>query len=87
MFLSLFCTLHFSSAPSGLHLVVCSSSILTPFTRTVILGSGNSVSAVTPQLLRGITYNFASWSDGGAQSHTITAAAAATYTATYTSKP
>ena len=75
--------LNFASTPSGLELVVGSSSAPTPFTRTVILGSVNSVSAATPQPLGGITYYFASWSDGGNQSHLITGTAAATYTATY----
>ena len=75
--------LTFQSDPSGLQLVVGSSSSPTPFTRTVILGSANSVSAGTPQALGGTNYKFVSWSDGGNQSHTITGTAAATYTATY----
>jgi glucose/arabinose dehydrogenase len=75
--------LNFQSNPSGLQLAVGSSSSLTPFTRTVILGSANSVSAGTPQALGGTNYKFVSWSDGGNQSHTITGTAAATYTATY----
>jgi hypothetical protein len=54
-----------------------------PFTRTVILGSTNSVSALSPQTLGGATYAFRSWSDGAAQTHNITASRAATYTATY----
>ena len=76
-------TLNFASTPSGLELVVGSSNDPTPFTRTVIQGSLNSVSAVTPQSLGGITYYFASWSDGGTQSHLIPGTAAATYMATY----
>ena len=75
--------LNFASTPSGLQLAVGSSSSLTPFPRTVILGSANSVSAITPQALGGTNYKFVSWADGGAQSRTITANAAATYTATY----
>ena len=75
--------LNFKSNPPGLELAVGSSSPPTPFTRTVILGSANSVSAGTPQALGGTNYKFVSWSDGGAQSHTITGAASATYTATY----
>ncbi|HEX5993914.1 MAG TPA: discoidin domain-containing protein, partial [Jiangellales bacterium] len=60
------------------------SSQVTPFTRTVIQGSTNSVSAPSPQSLDGGTYTFAGWSDGGAQSHVITAPTSAiTYTATY----
>ncbi len=77
--------LTFQSDPLGLQLVVFSSSQTTPFTRTVIIGSDNSVSAPTPQVVGSTTYDWASWSDGGAQSHDIVAGAApATYTATYT---
>ncbi|MDF0674989.1 MAG: PQQ-dependent sugar dehydrogenase [Nitrospira sp.] len=75
--------LNFESTPSGLQLTVGSSSSLTPFTRTVILGSTNSVSAVTPQAMGGTNYEFVSWSDGGNQSHNIVGTAAATYIATY----
>ena len=76
--------LTFQSSPTGLQLTVGSSSSTTPFTRTVIQGSNNSMSANTPQTLGGTTYNFASWSDGGAQTHNITASTSVTtYTATY----
>ena len=37
-------------------------------------------------MLGGTTYVFSGWSDGGAQTHTITANAPATYTATYTAQ-
>ena len=54
------------------------------FTRTVIVGSTNTVSAITPQIKGKKTYNFASWSDGGAQTHNIVAPATnATYTARF----
>ena len=77
--------LTFASNPSGLQLTVGSTASATPFTRTVIVGSINSVSADTPQTLSGSTYSFSSWSDGGAQTHNITApASVATLTATYT---
>ena len=76
--------LNFQSSPSGLQVVVGSSSGTSPFTRTVIQGSNNSLSAPSPQTLGGTTYGFSSWSDGGAQTHNIIASAAATYTATYT---
>jgi hypothetical protein len=69
-----------------LQLVVNASSAAAPFNRTVIVGSANSISAVSPQTLGGTTYTFDRWSDGGAQTHNIVAAATATtYTATYTS--
>ncbi|MBG0560814.1 PQQ-dependent sugar dehydrogenase [Actinoplanes sp. NEAU-A11] len=76
--------LTFNTVPSGLQLTVGSSSGTTPFSRTVIQGSTNSVSAPSPQG----SSAFASWSDGGAQTHVITApTAATTYTATYTAVP
>jgi glucose/arabinose dehydrogenase/PKD repeat protein len=81
-------TLNFASNPTGLQLVVGSTSAATPFSRTVIIGSANSVSAVSPQTLAGTTYGFSSWSNGGAQTHTIIAPAApATYTATFAALP
>ena len=65
--------LSFATIPAGLALAVGSSSDTTPFTRTVIAGSANSVSAPATQTLDGHTYGFASWSDGGAATHTVTA--------------
>jgi PKD repeat protein len=76
--------LRFDSAPTGLQLTVGSSTSTTPFSRTVIEGSSNSVSATSPQTLSGTTYSFGSWSDGGAASHNIVAdPAQASLTATY----
>lgn len=78
--------LAFQSSPSGLQLNVGSFTGTTPFTRTVIQGSTNTVSAPSPQSAGGSVNTFASWSDGGANSHVITApTTAATYTATFTS--
>ena len=76
--------LTFASAPAGLQLTVNAAAGVAPFTRTVIVNSQNSVSADTPQTLGGTTYTFGAWSDGGTQTHTVTApASATTYTATY----
>ncbi|GIJ74895.1 PQQ-dependent sugar dehydrogenase [Virgisporangium ochraceum] len=76
--------LTFATVPSGLQLTVGSTSGTTPFTRTVIQGSTNSVSAPSPQA----SATFATWSDGGAATHVVTApTAATTYTATYTTAP
>jgi len=75
--------LTFQTSPTGLQLTVGSSSSTTPFTGTVIEGSVNSLSAPSPQTLSGTTYEFVSWSDGGAQAHDIVADAAATYAATF----
>jgi hypothetical protein len=50
----------------------------------VVVGSSNSVSAPSPRTQNRSTYHFTSWSDGGAQSHSIVApAVATTYTAYY----
>jgi glucose/arabinose dehydrogenase/PKD repeat protein len=79
--------LTFKTNPGGLvlsDLVVNEAPRTTPFSVTVVVGSANSVSAPSPQQFNKSTYNFTSWSDGGPQSHTITAPAVnTTYTATY----
>ncbi|GIG60373.1 hypothetical protein Lfu02_47450 [Longispora fulva] len=73
--------LTFTTAPAGLQLTVGSATGTGPFTRTVIVGSTQTVSAPTPQG----SYAFGGWSDGGAQTHVLTApATAATVTATFT---
>jgi hypothetical protein len=80
--------LTFASSPSGLQLVVNATASTTPFSRTVIRGSNNSVSAISPQSLGGTNYNWVSWSDGGTQTHNIVAPATnQTYTATYAAAP
>jgi glucose/arabinose dehydrogenase len=80
--------LTFKTNPGGLILtglaVNDEAPSTTPFSLTVVAGSANSVSAPSPQKFNKSTYNFTSWSDGGPQSHTITAPTAnTTYTATY----
>ncbi len=76
--------LTFETAPQGLQVAVGGTQGPTPLTRTVIVGSANSASAISPQASISRTYAFGSWSDGGAQTHTITApATGTTYTATY----
>ena len=78
-------TLTFQSNPSGLSLGYGSTVGTTPFTRTVIVNSNTSISAPSPQSLGASSYQFTSWSDGGATSHNLTVpATATTYTATYT---
>ncbi len=76
--------LSFRSNPAGLRLAVGDGQATAPFSRTVIVGSTNSISAPTPQTLAGTVYEFASWSDGGAQTHNVVAGAEpGTFTATY----
>jgi glucose/arabinose dehydrogenase/PKD repeat protein len=74
-----------ATVPSGLQVALNGTAATAPLTRTVIVGSANSVSAPSPQTLNG-TWTFASWSDGGTASHTVTAPATdTTLTATYQS--
>jgi PKD repeat protein len=79
--------LTFQTNPGGLRLVVNGGEATASFTRTVIIGSANSISAVTPQTKNKQTFTFQSWSDGGAQTHAIVAPATATaYTARFKSR-
>ena len=56
----------------------------TPFVRTVPQGSTVGIAAPPSQFLDGFSYDFASWSDGGAATHQFTAPSTpATFTATY----
>lgn len=81
-------TLTFDSSPTGLQLGFNNDQAAGRFTRTVIVGSVNSVSAPSPQTLAGRGYTFARWSDGGGRSHTITApSTATTYVATFNGQP
>ncbi len=76
--------LTFQSTPAGLQLAVDGSTGTAPFTRTVIVGSSNSISAPSPQTVGPQAYQFSGWSDGGAQIHNILAPAGPTaYSATY----
>ena len=72
--------LTFTSNPNGAQLVVGATWGTAPFTRTVIVGSTNSISAPSPQFINGSNrqYIFRKWSDGGAATHNITAPATPT---------
>ncbi len=71
----------------ALQLGVGPKQLATPFTRTVIIGSTNSVSA-PDQVVGATAYSFSSWSDGGGAAHNLVApATATTYTATFAGKP
>ena len=70
--------LTFQTTPGGLKLAVNGTQGTATFTRTVIIGSTNSISAISPQPKGGKSYTFSSWSDGGAQTHNIVAAATPT---------
>ena len=70
--------------PAGLELRLDGQPITTPLTFDAVVGIVRTLEAVTPQPARGTTYEFVSWSDGEAESHSIsTPDAPTTYTATY----
>lgn len=70
--------------PAGLDLTLNANTAGAPFTTTVIEGSNNSITAPSPQILGGQPYSWHSWSDGGAQTHNITADDTTTYSAAFT---
>jgi uncharacterized repeat protein (TIGR01451 family) len=76
--------LTFATSPAGLDLTVAGTTAAAPIVRTAIVGSTTAVDAPSPQGAFPTVWSFVSWSDAGAQSHTVTAPAAnTTYTATY----
>jgi glucose/arabinose dehydrogenase len=73
-----------ASNPSGLQLRLDGQPVTAPFAFDSVVGVVRSIQAVTPQATGATTYEFASWSDGGAVTHNIaTPAAATTYMAAY----
>ena len=72
------------SAPAGLQLTFAGVTQTAPFTLKAIQGATTGVIAPTPQSLGGSSYSFGNWSDGGAQTHSVTIGTSnAIYTATY----
>jgi glucose/arabinose dehydrogenase len=65
--------LTFRTRPRRLALTVGGATTRAAFTRKVIVGSKNSVSAVSPQRRGTRRYRFVSWSDHGARTHLVTA--------------
>jgi glucose/arabinose dehydrogenase len=80
--------LSFATDPGGLVLSVGSRTDTAPFMHTAIIGARLTISAPTPQTQGSTTYEWSSWSDGGARNHDIIAPAAdTTYTATFSAPP
>jgi glucose/arabinose dehydrogenase len=73
-----------ATSPAGLQLQRDGQPLVAPVTFEAVVGIVRSLGAPTPQTSSGATYNFVSWSDGGAATHNIsTPATNTTYTATY----
>ncbi|MBC7995121.1 MAG: PQQ-dependent sugar dehydrogenase [Rhizobacter sp.] len=74
-----------TTAPLGLSLTLDGQPITGPTAFTGVVGIERALMAPATQNLNGRRYQFASWSDGGAATHTIsTPVANTTYTANYT---
>ena len=73
-----------TTEPVGLQLRLDAQPTATPITFESVVGIVRAVGAPSPQIVNGTSYEFRTWSDGGAASHTIaTPAVNTTYTATY----
>jgi len=72
------------TSPAGLALTVDGTSYASTQTLSWTVGSSHTIATTSPQTNGGTQNTFASWSDGGAISHSVTAPSAATsYTATF----
>lgn len=73
-----------STSPSGFQLTLDGAPVTAPYTFVGVAGILRSIGAPSPQTRTSGTYEFRSWSDQGAQTHTIvTPAANTTISATY----
>ena len=77
-------TVTLATNPSGLQLKLDGQPIATPVSFVGVVGMQRRLEAVSPQAAQGANWVFASWSDGGAQTHTIrTPATNSTYVARF----
>ncbi|HEX2879389.1 MAG TPA: PQQ-dependent sugar dehydrogenase [Polyangiaceae bacterium] len=71
--------------PTGLQVTLDGQPFTTPFTTNSVVGLQRVLGAPSPQAANGKNWAFTSWSNGGAQTHTITTAGSTTtYTASFT---
>lgn len=74
-----------NTSPTGLEITLDGQPSTAPITVTSVRGFTRIIGTTSPQTAGGKTYNFTSWSDGGAETHSIdTPATNTTYTATFT---
>ncbi|MDB5337474.1 MAG: glucose dehydrogenase [Planctomycetaceae bacterium] len=67
----------------GAQLTLDTQPTTLPHTVSNVVGFLRPIGAPLSQTINGITYDFVSWSDGGAAQHSVTSALNTTYTATY----
>jgi hypothetical protein len=72
------------TSPAGLSFSVDGTNYASTQTLTWTIGSSHTIATISPQTSSGTENTFASWSDGGAISHSVTApSSATTYTASF----
>ncbi|WP_375417157.1 PQQ-dependent sugar dehydrogenase [uncultured Hymenobacter sp.] len=77
-------TFTLATSPAGLQLTLDNAPRATPLATVGVEGIPFTIGAPSPQTVNGVTYEFVSWSDGGAQNHVITTPTDdVTYTATF----
>lgn len=72
-----------TTIPANREVIVDETVLTAPLTLWWASGSAHSADALSPQPVGTTRYVFTSWSDGGSKSHSILAARAETYTATF----
>ncbi len=73
--------------PSGLQVTLDGTPVTTPSTFAGVVNITRTLGIITPQTVSGATYDFDTWSDGGAASHNIsTPATDTTFTANFKSR-
>jgi glucose/arabinose dehydrogenase len=77
-------TINLATSPAGLQVTLDGQPMPTPYAAGSVVGMERTIGVVSPQVWNGTTYEFVSWSDGGAAAHVInTPSSATTYTATF----
>jgi len=77
-------TITLQTSPPGLQVTLDGQPRPAPSATLGVVGVIRAIGAVSPQMVDGTTYEFESWSDGGAATHEIaTPASDTTYTATF----
>jgi glucose/arabinose dehydrogenase len=77
-------TLTLATNPTGLQVTLDGQPVTGPFSVQGVVGVTRTLGVVSPQTVGGVTYEFVSWSDGGAATHSFnTPPVNTTYTATF----
>ena len=81
-------TISLATSPVGLQVTLDAQPKTAPYSTMSVVGMKRMLGVVSPQTVGGVTYEFDSWSDGGAATHEITTPASdTTYTAVYRTVP